>query len=164
MTDIDMEHWGRDPRFADGCGAGSQAMEQVLSRLAARPAIDMTAVDEARTKLRPVDWKLSLNLVLDVTSYTFQVPRAQILGPGRKVPLPHARKALVWVLCELTDWSLPQIGRLVGRDHSTVHTARAEARRLRETDPDFRRLTDAMLKVLEPHYAARCGMEADHAG
>ena len=164
MTDIDTGESGRDHRFPDGNGTGSPMMESVLAQLATRPAIDMSAVDEARTKLRPADWKLNLNLVLDVTSYTFEVPRSQILGPGRTVPLPHARKGMVWVLCELTDWNLSKIGRLLARDHSTIHTARAEARRLREEDPDFRRLTDAMLQVLEPYCAARVGLEAGHAG
>jgi chromosomal replication initiation ATPase DnaA len=161
---LDTELWGRDPRFADGSGAGSPMMERVLAQLASRPPINMAPVDEAHRRLKTRQWRVSFDLLLDVTSYTFQVPRSRILGPSREVPLPRARQALVWVAREVTNWGYPALGELLARDHSTMIVARRRGCNLRETDADFRALTDAMLLALEPHCAAKSGMETDHAG
>jgi chromosomal replication initiation ATPase DnaA len=126
--------------------------------------IDMSAVDEAHKRLRSCDSRLNWNLLLDVVSHTFQVKRSKLVGPSREVPLPRARQGLVWVARTLTDWSQHSLGERLARDHSSIAHAERTAERLRSSDPDFRALTDAMMAVLEPYCAARCGMEADHAG
>jgi chromosomal replication initiator protein len=62
---------------------------------------------------------------------TFGVSRSELIGPGRAATPLSARQVAIYLTRELTDLSLPQIGRLYGgRDHSTVLNSirRVEAR------------------------------------
>lgn len=62
----------------------------------------------------------------------FGFTRAELLGPRGPAPLSRARQ---WVMAELraAGWSLPRIGRFLGRDHTTVlHGLRCEAARRAE--------------------------------
>jgi chromosomal replication initiation ATPase DnaA len=52
----------------------------------------------------------------------FGVRYEDMMGPARWGTLPIARRALYRVL-RAQGWSLPQIGRFVGRDHTTVMIA-----------------------------------------
>jgi chromosomal replication initiator protein len=52
---------------------------------------------------------------------SFGVSRAELVGPTRAATPVRARHVAIYLTRELTDLSLPQIGRLYGgRDHSTV--------------------------------------------
>ena len=64
-------------------------------------------------------------------SKAFGISRAELVGSTRAANPLNARQVAIYLTRELTDLSLPQIGRLYGgRDHSTVLNAirRAEAR------------------------------------
>jgi chromosomal replication initiator protein len=64
-------------------------------------------------------------------SKAFGISRAELVGSTRAATPLGARQVAIYLTRELTDLSLPQIGRLYGgRDHSTVLNAirRAEAR------------------------------------
>jgi chromosomal replication initiator protein len=64
-------------------------------------------------------------------SAAFGISRAELVGSTRAATPLSARQVAIFLTRELTDLSLPQIGRLYGgRDHSTVLNSirRAEAR------------------------------------
>jgi chromosomal replication initiator protein len=64
-------------------------------------------------------------------SATFGVSRSELIGSSRAATPLNARQVAIYLTRELTDLSLPQIGRLYGgRDHSTVLNSirRVEAR------------------------------------
>jgi len=64
-------------------------------------------------------------------SQAFGISRAELVGSTRSATPLSARQVAIYLTRELTDLSLPQIGRLYGgRDHSTVLNSirRAEAR------------------------------------
>jgi chromosomal replication initiator protein len=64
-------------------------------------------------------------------SAAFGVSRSELVGSGRAATPLNARQVAIYLTRELTDLSLPQIGRLYGgRDHSTVLNSirRVEAR------------------------------------
>jgi chromosomal replication initiator protein len=64
-------------------------------------------------------------------SQAFGISRAELVGSTRAATPLNARQVAIYLTRELTDLSLPQIGRLYGgRDHSTVLNSirRAEAR------------------------------------
>jgi chromosomal replication initiator protein len=51
----------------------------------------------------------------------FGITRAELISPSRAATPMRARQVAIYLTRELTDLSLPQIGRLYGgRDHSTV--------------------------------------------
>lgn len=61
--------------------------------------------------------------VLRLVCQSFAVEPEQVLGPSRVQALVRPRMVMCWVLAEL-GLSYPAIGRIVGRDHSTVIFAR----------------------------------------
>jgi Bacterial dnaA protein helix-turn-helix len=69
--------------------------------------------------------------VLNVVSSECGVSVAAILGRRRIGKIVFARHVVVGLLCELTDYSLPKIGRRLGnRDHTTILNNRNRAREL----------------------------------
>ena len=65
------------------------------------------------------------------SSASFGISRAELVGSTRAATPLSARQVAIYLTREMTDLSLPQIGRLYGgRDHSTVLNSirRAEAR------------------------------------
>ncbi len=59
--------------------------------------------------------------IIAATSESFGVSATDLTGPSRKQPLARARQVAMYLCRELTDLSLPKIGReFGGRDHTTV--------------------------------------------
>jgi chromosomal replication initiator protein len=55
---------------------------------------------------------------------SFGITRADLVGSSRAAAPLRARQVAIFLTRELTDLSLPQIGRLFGgRDHSTIHNS-----------------------------------------
>jgi chromosomal replication initiator protein len=72
--------------------------------------------------------------IVQATSDVMQIPADDIKGPGRAAPVALARAVAMFVARELTDQSLPQIGRYFGRDHTTVIHAIRRIERLSADD------------------------------
>lgn len=74
---------------------------------------------------------------------------ADIVGPSRKAPLTKTRQAVMYVLRERIDWTLPHLGRYFGRDHSTVlHACRCVKEAIR-SDWKTLKLVQAMIEAPE---------------
>ena len=68
----------------------------------------------------------------------WQVTRVELLSPRRTSNIAKPRQALCALLKEFTTLSLPQIGRKLNRDHTTVMHAVRAVERFRQYDPAFR--------------------------
>lgn len=67
----------------------------------------------------------------------FNISRAELIGPGRSRALAYPRQIAMYLCRELTDESLPKIGKAFGgRDHSTVMHATAKISNLINNDRD----------------------------
>jgi len=60
--------------------------------------------------------------ILEVTARKYDVTVEQILGKGRTKNIRTARNVSMYVIRKVLDLSLPQIGKMLDRDHSTVHS------------------------------------------
>lgn len=60
------------------------------------------------------------DLILDEVSAFTGVEREKIIGISKAKDIVMARQILIYVLTEMTDLSLPSIGRFIGRDHTTA--------------------------------------------
>ncbi|MFN8216677.1 MAG: chromosomal replication initiator protein DnaA [Solirubrobacterales bacterium] len=68
----------------------------------------------------------------------FGISRAELVGTSRAATPLRARQVAIYLTRELTDLSLPQIGRLYGgRDHSTVLNSLRRLEASLATDPDL---------------------------
>ena len=83
------------------------------------------------------------------TAASFGLSRAELIAPGRAATPLRARQVAILLTREMTDLSLPQIGRLFGgRDHSTILNAIRRAESEVESDPELRSRIDELRDAL----------------
>jgi chromosomal replication initiator protein len=97
------------------------ALTRVIAHasLMARP-LSAELIAEVIPQSRPVQ-ATSVEEIQERVAETFCISRAELIGTSRAATPLRARQVAIFLTREMTDLSLPQIGRLYGgRDHSTV--------------------------------------------
>ncbi len=79
------------------------------------------------------------SLVLSLTG----VHEREILSPFREKPVVYARWSIMLTL-RRRGWSTPQIGKFLGRDHSTIVDGLRRARQRYDEHEGFRAVVDAL--------------------
>ena len=79
--------------------------------------------------------------IQEAAAQAFDLPPSDLTGPSRAAVPLQARQLAIYLCREMTDLSLPQIGRQFGgRDHATILNAvRRIEKKEREGDPETRR-------------------------
>jgi chromosomal replication initiator protein len=129
-------------------------LEGALLRLAAT----------AKLSARPIDLELARQTLgilgeelkrIDPAAITkavcteFKVSLAELKGPRRHRNITIPRQIAMYLVRELTDESLPQIGQLFGgRDHSTVINSLRRVEALRDANPEIRVQLDRVRRAL----------------
>jgi chromosomal replication initiator protein len=81
--------------------------------------------------------------IVDAAASEFGVGRDQVIARDRRPAVASARQVAMYLARELTDYSLPEIGRgLGGRNHSTVLHAISRVSAAVRTDPAVRNTVD----------------------
>ena len=86
--------------------------------------------DEVRIKINPDD------LINKVAKY-YSLGKRQLLGESRALPVVRPRQILMYLLRKHVDLPFQQVGRIVGRDHSTVMNAVEKITQLLSTNVDI---------------------------
>jgi len=90
-----------------------------------------------------------LSEILDATAQEFGVARESLLARDRRPDVAMARQVAMYVARELTEHSLPEIGRGIGgRNHSTVLHAVSRIGAAIRTDPAVRKAVDNLHRRL----------------
>lgn len=85
---------------------------------------------------------VSVNTIVHACSVVFDVSIREIRSPRLQKRTIDARFAACLLAYELTEMSYPQIGRILGRDHTTIIDAVHECRRRCETDQEYAQAVD----------------------
>ena len=81
---------------------------------------------------------------------SFSVSRAELLGTSRAATPLRARQVAIYLTRELTDLSMPQIGRLYGgRDHTTVLNSIRRVEAAIAEDPVLHRRVEELLETIQ---------------
>lgn len=113
-----------------------QIMEVPINLESAEQALDEILTQ--RTVLSPE------TIAVAVTSH-FGISMEDLTGSCRKQEIVLPRQLAMYLLCEHTNLSLSQIGKILGdRDHSTVLHGRDRIRQLMDSDATVRRLLIAL--------------------
>ena len=88
---------------------------------------------------------VSIERVEEVVSDRFDLSVADLRGPRRTAKIVYPRQVAMHLARELTDASLPRIGRHFGRDHTTVLYADRKLRERVEQDPEARDLVQDLI-------------------
>ena len=131
-------------------------LEGALTRVTACAALtdQKTSLDLARSELRalipdPATTPPTGREILDVAAATYGHPLADLQGPSRVQPLATHRQVAMYLCRELTDLSLPKIGKLLGgRDHTTVMYGINKIKKLLSKDPELARQVSHLSGIL----------------
>ena len=93
----------------------------------------------------------TVNSILEATAQQFDLRPDSLLARDRRPEVSRARKIAMYLARELTDESLPEIGRgFGGRDHTTVlHAVRSVTRDV-SRDPQLATAVDSLRRQLVP--------------
>jgi chromosomal replication initiator protein len=117
-------------------------LEGALTRVTAYAAltgqgIDLSMATDVLQDLIPekTTRPVTIDDIILATSEAFAVSLADLKGPSRRQPLARARQVAMYLSRELTELSLPKIGRnFGGRDHTTVIHAVERVKSLMQSD------------------------------
>ncbi len=76
----------------------------------------------------------TIEKIIEVTARKYDVTVEEILGTKRTKHIKTARNVAMYIAKQVLDLSLPQIGKFMNRDHSTVHSNIQNIESLMETD------------------------------
>ena len=76
------------------------------------------------------------------------VSMLELLGERRARAIARPRQVAMWLASKTTMASLPKIGRIMRRDHTTILHGIRVIEKMRERDADLRYMTAVLLKEL----------------
>jgi len=119
------------------------------ARLMSRP-LDIALVHDALGNiLGERIQKIAPEAIIKAVSVEFKVTLTDLKGPRRHRNITVPRQIAMYLVRELTDESLPQIGQLFGgRDHSTVINSLKRVEALRDANPEVRAQLDRIRRTL----------------
>ena len=85
-------------------------------------AIDMELAEECIRDIFKINpgLKPTPELILDETANFYNITSERILGNAKTKDVVVPRQVAMYLIREMTDMSFPEIGRFMGRDHTTV--------------------------------------------
>jgi len=142
--------------LANSLQSNIRQIEGVIKKLGARNllsglpiSMDMviTTLPEYLRDSEPVGDTVSR--ILDIVGRRFHVSAQDILGSSRKKEIKTARNVAMYVVRSITKMSLPQIGTVFSRDHSTVHSNITMVESALTTDPLFEATVAEIMKEVK---------------
>ena len=88
--------------------------------------------------------RVTCRLVIELVSLESGVSQSLILSDQRAAHIARPRAIAIWLCCHVTGKSLPQIGRVFDRDHTSILAAREKVEQLRISDNSVFAQTDRL--------------------
>ena len=129
-------------------------LEGVLLRLSAGMRLQGAAitVEFARQTLRDMlahyERKVTIDNIMATVAKYYNIPTKDLRSPRRSRMLARPRQVAMALARELTEHSLPDIGKAFEKDHTTVLHADRKIKELRETDLRIREDYENLLRQL----------------
>ncbi len=84
--------------------------------------------------------------ILEKVAFTFGVTVEQIKSERRDANINSARQAAMYIIREITEISQPEIGKIFGRNHSTVNNSLKNVQQRIEKDSKYKNLINEIIK------------------
>lgn len=97
----------------------------------------------------PVEIKIEMMDVLKQVASHYNMPTEAIRGSGRVRELVIPRQIAQYLIRELTDHSLPEIGQFFGRDHSTVMHAINKVTKAMKKDQELEKTIEMLRRKMQ---------------
>jgi chromosomal replication initiator protein len=96
------------------------------------------------------DRRVSMDAIQKAVAERFQVKQSQLREKSNTKKIVYPRQVAMYLVKELTDASLPEIGRTFGgKHHTTVIHSINKIEQLRQTDPDLNRMIHSLMDSLQ---------------
>lgn len=108
--------------------------------------------------------RVTVSDCLSAVEREFGVPRIDLLSHRRLIDHARPRQIVMWLARRVTSHSLPQIGRAMDRDHTTIMHGIQRVEELRRGSDEFRAVSDRLLSGFAEERASKPHKIADDAG
>lgn len=84
--------------------------------------------------------------ILEKVSFTFGVTTEQLKSERRDANINNARQAAMYIIREITDLSQDEVGKVFGRNHSTVNSSLKNVQNKINSDSKYKNLINEIIK------------------
>ena len=89
------------------------------------------------------------DLVIRLVCEKLKVNREDVLSRSRKADFVGARTIIFYILCKYGDSTLKEIGRMFGKDHSTIIYARDTCQDYMDINKKYKRKVDLIIDAIK---------------
>lgn len=139
--------------MADKLHSNIREIEGVIKKLSAMQflndiTITFDVVKEETAKFTKDDEpsEMIVSKVISQTANFFEITVEDILGRKRDKPIQNARNVSMYIIRQLTDMSLPQIGVMFDRKHSSVKSNIDTVKKMMDSDIYFEKKVEEIIK------------------
>lgn len=120
------------------------------SSLTAAPITLQMAQQVLKHMLHVKDTKVTMDAVLKAVAERFQIKPSQLKEKSNMKKVVYPRQVAMYLIKELTEASLPEIGRMFGgKHHTTVIHSVNKIEKERHTNPELNRLLHSLMDSLQ---------------
>ena len=84
--------------------------------------------------------------IIEKVSFTFGVTAEQVKSEKRDSNINSARQAAMYIIREITNLSQEEVGKVFGRNHSTVNSSLKNVQQKMSTDSKYKNLINDIIK------------------
>jgi chromosomal replication initiator protein len=84
--------------------------------------------------------------IIEKVSFTFGVTAEQVKSEKRDSNINSARQAAMYIIREITNLSQEEVGKIFGRNHSTVNSSLKNVQQKMSTDSKYKNLINDIIK------------------
>jgi len=95
------------------------------------------------------DSRINIDLIKTVVADKYGMKREDFKSPRKTEAIAFPRQIAMFLACDLTEMSLPEIGDAFSRDHTTVMFARDKIKQLVHTDPYFNEVINQLISKIK---------------
>ena len=121
------------------------------SNMNTQPTIDIVK-DVIKDHITPgdqEDTRINVDLIKTVVSEKYGMDKKDFKSPRKTEAIAFPRQIAMFLACDLTEMSLPEIGDSFNRDHTTVMFARDKIKQMVHSDPYFNELINQLISKIK---------------
>ncbi len=92
---------------------------------------------------------VTVDKIFSMVYKKYDIKKDDIVSGKRTKEIAHARHVTVYILRSATEMSLPSIGKIIGRDHTTIMSSLETVEKRMANDPVFRAEMEEMVKEIK---------------
>jgi len=121
------------------------------SNMSTQPTIDIVK-EIIKDHMAPGDQEennINIDTIKTVVADKYGMDRKDYKSPRKTEAIAFPRQIAMFLACDLTEMSLPEIGAAFNRDHTTVMFARDKIKQLVHTDPYFNEVINQLISKIK---------------